>query len=53
VVVTTPDGQVTLARTALQVHVAGTSVVGYLLTGLSLLVLAVWWLRNARARRRR
>jgi hypothetical protein len=51
VYVTTPDGALTLARTALQVRIAGTSAVGYVLTGLSLLVLAVWWLRTARRRR--
>src|SRR5664279_3578715 len=32
VVVTTPDSAVVLARAAIQVRIAGTSVVGYLLT---------------------
>ncbi len=48
VVVTTPNGQVTLARAALQVRIAGASLVGYLLTGASLAVLAWWWWRTAR-----
>jgi hypothetical protein len=52
VVVTTPDGQLTLARAALQVRIAGTSVVGYLLTGGSLAVIGVWWWRTARRRPR-
>ena len=48
IVVTTPNGQLVLARTALQVRIAGTSVVGYLLTLASLLVLAFWWIRTYR-----
>ena len=39
VVLTTPNDQVVLARSAIQVRIAGTSVVGYLLTFASLLVL--------------
>jgi hypothetical protein len=50
VVVTTPNGQVTLARAAIQVRIAGTSIVGYFLTVASLLVLAYWWLRTYRKR---
>jgi hypothetical protein len=50
VVVTTPNNQVVLARSAIQVRIAGTSVVGYLLTIGSLLVLAYWWLRTNRRR---
>lgn len=50
VLVTTPDGQLTLARAAIQVRIAGTSVVGFLLTGASLLVLAWWWVRTHRRR---
>jgi len=50
VVVTTPDSQVVLARAAIQVRIAGTSVVGYLLTIASLLVLALWWWRTYRRR---
>jgi hypothetical protein len=50
VVVTTPNDQVVLARSAIQVRIAGTSVVGYLLTIGSLLVLAYWWLRTNRRR---
>jgi len=50
VVVTTPDGQLILARGAVQVRIAGTSVVGYLLTAASLIVIGVWWWRTARRR---
>jgi hypothetical protein len=50
VIVTTPNGQVTLARAAIQVRIAGTSIVGYFLTIASLLVLAYWWLRTYRKR---
>jgi len=50
VVVTTPDSAVVLARAAIQVRIAGTSVVGYLLTIASLLVLALWWWRTYRRR---
>jgi hypothetical protein len=52
VVVTTPNDQVVLARSAIQVRIAGTSVVGYLLTIGSLVVLAYWWLRTYRRRSR-
>ena len=48
IVVTTPNDQVVLARTAIQVRIAGNSVVGYLLTLASLLVLAYWWVRTYR-----
>jgi hypothetical protein len=50
VVITTPNDQVVLARSAIQVRIAGTSVVGYLLTIGSLLVLAYWWFRTNRRR---
>jgi len=50
VLLTTPNDQVVLARTAIQVRIAGTSVVGYLLTIFSLLVLALWWWRTSRRR---
>jgi hypothetical protein len=50
VVVTTPNDQVVLARSAIQVRIAGNSVVGYLLTIGSLLVLAYWWFRTNRRR---
>jgi hypothetical protein len=50
VVVTTPNDQVILARTAIQVRIAGNSVVGYLLSIGSLLVLGFWWLRTNRRR---
>jgi hypothetical protein len=48
IVVTTPNDQLVLARTAIQVRIAGNSVVGYLLTLASLLVLAYWWIRTYR-----
>ncbi len=50
VILTTPNDQVVLARTAIQVRIAGTSVVGYLLTFASLFVLALWWWRTSRRR---
>ena len=52
VTLTTPNGDLVLARSALQVRVAGTSVVGYLITLVSLAVLAVWWWRTNRRRPR-
>jgi hypothetical protein len=52
VILTTPNDQVVLARTAIQVRIAGTSVVGYLITFASLLVLALWWWRTHRRRSR-
>lgn len=50
VIVTTPNNHLVLARAAIQVRIASTSVVGYLLTIASLLVLAWWWLRTYRKR---
>ena len=50
VLLTTPNGQVVLARAAIQVRIAGTSVVGYVLTFASLFVLALWWWRTIRRR---
>ena len=50
VIVTTPNDRLVLARAAIQVRIAGTSFVGYLLTIASLLVLAYWWLRTYRKR---
>ena len=49
---TTPDGKLVVARAAVQVRVAGTSVVGYILSGASLLVLAWWWLTTYRRKSR-
>ena len=49
---TTPDGNLVLAHAAVQVRVAGTSVVGYILSGASLFVLAWWWLRTYRRKSR-
>jgi hypothetical protein len=48
VIVTSPNGQLVIARTAIQVRIAGNSVVGYLLTLASLLVLGFWWIRTYR-----
>jgi hypothetical protein len=50
VIVTTPNNRLVLARAAIQVRIAGTSIVGYFLTIASLLVLAVWWVRTLRRR---
>jgi Family of unknown function (DUF6049) len=50
VIVTTPNNRLVLARAAIQVHIAGTSIVGYFLTIASLLVLAYWWRRTYRKR---
>jgi len=49
---TTPDGKLVVAHSAVLVRVAGTSVVGYILSGASLLVLAWWWLRTYRRKSR-
>ena len=49
---TTPNGEVVLAQAPVQVRVASTSVVGYLLSAGSLLVLAWWWLRTYRRKSR-
>jgi len=48
VIVTTPNNRLVLARAAIQVRIAGTSIVGYFLTIASLLVLAYWWMRTYR-----
>ncbi|HUY43276.1 MAG TPA: hypothetical protein VMU98_05885 [Acidimicrobiales bacterium] len=50
VLLTTPNDQVVLARAAIQVRIAGTSVVGYLLTAASVIVLGLWWYRTSRRR---
>jgi hypothetical protein len=50
VLLTTPNDQVVLARTAIQVRIAGTSIVGYLITFASLVVLGLWWWRTSRRR---
>jgi hypothetical protein len=50
VIVTTPNNRLVLARAAIQVRIASTSIVGYVLTIASLLVLAYWWLRTYRKR---
>jgi hypothetical protein len=48
--VTTPNDKLVLARAAIQVRIAGTSVVGYLLSLGSIAVLAWWWWRTHRRR---
>lgn len=48
VTVTTLDGRIILAHTALQVRIAGTSFVGYILSATSLVVLGMWWWRTHR-----
>jgi len=45
---TTTNGAVTLDHTAVQVRIAGTSFVGYLLSFAALFVLAMWWWRSYR-----
>jgi hypothetical protein len=50
VIVTTPNNRLVLARAAIQVRIASTSIVGYVLTIASLLVLAYWWRRSYRKR---
>ena len=50
VLLTTPDGRLVLANAAIQLRVAGSSLVGYLLTFASLIVLGLWWLRTIRRR---
>ena len=49
---TTSDDQLILAQSTIQVRVAGNSVVGYILSGASLIVLAWWWLRTYRRKSR-
>ncbi len=51
VIVTTPNGQVVLAHSAVQVRIAGTSAVGYVISIGALLVLALWWIRTSKRRR--
>jgi hypothetical protein len=53
VTLTTPDGQLVIARAALTVHSTSISLVGVALTGLAGLVLLVWWARTWRRGRRR
>lgn len=51
VTLTTPNGALTLARAAIPVRYTGSSIVGYLLSAGSLLVLGLWWWRTTRRRR--
>jgi hypothetical protein len=52
VTLTTPDGQLVIARAALTVHSTSISIVGIALTALAALVLLVWWARTWRRGRR-
>jgi hypothetical protein len=52
VTLTTPDGQLVIARAALTVHSTSISLVGVGLTALAALVLLVWWVRTWRRGRR-
>ena len=49
--VLTKDGQLVIAHEVIQVRFAGASLAGYLLTFLSALVLALWWIRTTWRRR--
>jgi hypothetical protein len=53
VTLTTPDGQLVIARAALTVHSTSISIVGIALTVLAALVLLVWWARTWRKGRRK
>ncbi len=53
VTLTTPDGQLVIARATLTVHSTSISLVGVALTCLAALVLLVWWARTWRRGRRR
>jgi hypothetical protein len=53
VTLTTPDGQLVIARAALTVHATSISLVGVALTVLAALVFLVWWARTWRKGRRR
>ena len=50
--VRTKDGQFVIAHEVIQVRFAGASLAGYLLTFLSALVLALWWIRTTWRRRK-
>jgi hypothetical protein len=53
VTLTTPDGQLVIARAALTVHSTSISIVGIALTVLAALVLLVWWARTWRKGRKK
>ena len=48
----TPDGRSVIAHTIIEIRRAPTSVVGYVLSLGSLLILGLWWWRTAHRRRR-
>lgn len=48
----TKDGQFVISHEVVQVRFAGASLVGYLLTFFSALVLALWWIRTTWRRRK-
>ncbi len=52
VTLTTPDGQLVIARSALTVRSTSISIVGIALTALAALVLLVWWVRTWRKGRK-
>jgi hypothetical protein len=52
VTLTTPDGQLVIARAALTVHSTSISIVGIALTVVAALVLLVWWARTWRKGRK-
>ena len=52
VTLTTPDGQLVIARSALTVRSTSISIVGIALTVLAALVLLVWWVRTWRKGRK-
>jgi hypothetical protein len=45
---TTPDGQLTITHSSIQIRTSPTSVVGFILSFGSLFVLALWWWRTVR-----
>jgi len=49
---TTPNGRVTLAVATIQLRSTATSVVGWVLSGGSLAVIALWWWRTVRKKQR-
>jgi hypothetical protein len=53
VTLTTPDGQLVIARAALTVHATSISLVGVALTVFAGLVFLFWWARTWRRGRRR
>lgn len=44
----TPDQRLLMVHGHIQVHIVETSFIGYILTGVALAVIALWWLRTIR-----